>query len=107
MLADIYPSNEKRQQVLRRFRERYDYLTLFRYGGSAYDNVHITTECLRRTGDDKDADSYRDCLYGITWSGDTGDSYSFDEYGELVEILPVAQRTNVNNGYRVLEPAPR
>ena len=112
ILADIDPSNGKGQQVLQRFRERYDYLTLSWYVGSAYDDVHITAECLRRTGDDQDADGFRDCLYGITWSGAIGDNYSFDEYGEVVglanvvvEVLPVAQRTDVNNGYRVLGPA--
>ena len=114
ILADIDPSNGKGQQVLQRFRERYDYLTLSWYVGSAYDDVHITAECLRRTGDDQDADAFRDCLYEITWSGAIGDNYSFDENGEVVglanvvvEILPVAQRTELNNGYQVLGPAPK
>ena len=82
--------------------------------GSAYDDVHITAECLRRTGDDQDADAFRDCLYEITWSGAIGDNYSFDENGEVVglanvvvEILPLAERTDLNNGYRVLGPAPK
>ncbi len=114
ILADIDPSNGKGQQVLQRFRERYDYLTLSWYVGSAYDDVHITAECLRRIDDDQDADAFRDCLYEITWSGAIGDNYSFDENGEVVglanvvvEILPLAERTDLNNGYQVLGPAPR
>lgn len=114
ILADIDPSNQKGQHVLEKFRQRYDYLTLSWYVGSAYDNVHITGECLRRIDDDQDAEAFRDCLYGITWSGAIGDSYSFDENGEVVglanvvvEILPVAERTEVNNGYRVMGPAPK
>ncbi len=113
ILADIDPSNEKGRQVLQKFRERYDYLTLSWYVGSAYDNVYITAECLRRIDDGQDADGFRDCLYGITWSGAIGDSYSFDDNGEVVglanvvvEILPVPERTEENNGYRVLGPAP-
>ncbi|MCY4555266.1 MAG: ABC transporter substrate-binding protein [Chloroflexi bacterium] len=112
ILADIDPSNEKGQRVLQKFRERYDYLTLSWYVGSAYDDLYITAECLRQTDDDQDADAFRDCLYGITWSGAIGDGYSFDENGEVVglanvvvEILPVAERTEENNGYRVLGPA--
>ena len=112
ILADIDPSNEKGQQVLQNFRERYDYLTLSWYVGSAYDDTYITAECLRQIDDAQDADGFRDCLYGITWSGAIGDNYSFDANGEVVglanvvvEILPVAERTDVNNGYRVLGPA--
>ena len=112
ILADIDPSNEKGQRVLQNFRDRYDYLTLSWYVGSAYDDLYITAECLRQTDDDQDADAFRDCLYGITWSGAIGDGYSFDENGEVVglanvvvEILPVAERTEENNGYRVLGPA--
>ena len=112
ILADIDPSNEKGQEVLQKFRERYDYLTLSWYVGSAYDDTYITAECLRQTNDDQDADAFRDCLYSITWSGAIGDNYSFDADGEVVglanvvvQILPAAERTEVNNGYRVLGPA--
>ncbi len=112
ILADIDPSNQKGQQVLQNFRDRYDYLTLSWYVGSAYDDTYITAECLRQTDDDQDADAFRDCLYDITWNGAIGDNYSFDSNGEVVglanvvvEILPVAERTDVNNGYRVLGPA--
>ena len=113
ILADIDPANEKGQSVLDNFRERYDYLTLARYLGSTYDDVYITAECLNQTKDDQDADAFRDCLYGITWSGAIGDNYSFDENGEVVglanmviEVSPVDQRTGDNQGYRVLGPAP-
>ena len=77
--------------------------------GSAYDDVYITAECLRQTSDDQDADGFRDCLYDITWSGAIGNNYSFDENGEVVglsrvvvEVLPHAERTEENYGYRVL-----
>ncbi len=103
------PTNEKSQEVLANFRERYDYITLPWHLGSAYDDVYIAAECLRQTGDDQDADGFRDCLYGITWSGALGDNYSFDEKGEVVglsrvvvEVLPPDERTKENYGYRVL-----
>ena len=60
------PNNEKSQEVLANFRERYQYITLPWHLGSAYDDVHITAECLRQTSDDQDADGFRDCLYDIT-----------------------------------------
>ena len=103
------PNNAKAQQVLANFRQRYDYVTLPWHLGSAYDDVYITAECLKQTGDDQDADGFRDCLYGITWSGAIGYDYSFDENGEVVglsravvEILPVNERTEENYGYKVL-----
>ena len=65
------------------------------------------------TEDDQDADAFRDCLYNVTWSGAIGNNYSFDQRGEVVglsnvviEILPVAERNEENQGYRVLGPAP-
>ena len=113
ILADIDPASAKGQEVLSNFRERYDYLTLAWYLGSAYDDVHIAAECLRQTNDDQDADGFRDCLYNITWSGAIGDNYSFDENGEVVglsnvviEVLPTGERTDDNQGYRVLGSAP-
>jgi branched-chain amino acid transport system substrate-binding protein len=111
--ADLDPANDKAQEVLKSFRDRYDYVTLQWYLGSAYDDVYITAECLKETGDDQDADGFRDCLYGITWSGAIGDGYSFDDKGEVVglsnvvvEVLPVADRNEDNLGYKVLGPAP-
>ena len=106
------PKNEKAQEVLANFRDRYDYITLPWHLGSAYDDVYITAECLKKTGDDQDADAFRDCLYGITWTGAIGYDYSFDENGEVVglsravvEVLPVSERTAENYGYRVLSAA--
>ena len=103
------PNNEKSQEVLANFRERYQYITLPWHLGSAYDDVYITAECLTQTSDDQDADGFRDCLYDITWSGAIGNNYSFDENGEVVglsrvvvEVLPHAERTEENYGYRVL-----
>ena len=103
------PDNQKAQQVISDFRERYNYVTLPWHLGSAYDDVYITAECLKKTGDDQDADGFRDCLYGITWSGAIGENYSFDDKGEVVglsravvEILPLAERTEENYGFNVL-----
>ncbi len=111
--ADLDPANNKAQEVLDNFRNRYGQVTLPWYLGSAYDDVYITAECLKRTGDDQDADGFRDCLYDITWSGAIGENYSFDSKGEVVglsnvvvEVLPTADRTEGNNGYKVLGGAP-
>ena len=111
--ADLDPDNAKAQEVLANFRERYDYVTLPWHLGSAYDDVYITAECLKQTGDDQDADGFRDCMYAITWSGAIGNDYSFDSDGEVVglsrlvvEVLPVAERT-ADRKYKVLGPAPK
>ncbi len=111
--ADLDPDNEKAQEVLANFRERYNYVTLPWHLGSAYDDVYIAAECLKKTGDDQDADGFRDCMYEITWSGAIGDDYSFDSDGEVVglsrvvvEVLPTAERT-ADRKYKVLGPAPR
>ena len=110
--ADLDPNNAKAQEVLANFRERYDYVTLPWHLGSAYDDVYIAAECLKQTGDDQDADGFRDCMYDITWSGAIGDNYSFDSDGEVVglsrtvvEVLPVAERTP-DRKYKVLGPPP-
>ena len=111
--ADLRPDNAKAREVLANFRERYDYVTLPWHLGSAYDNVYIAAECLKQTGDDQDADGFRDCMYEISWSGAIGNDYSFDADGEVVglsrlvvEVLPVAERTAENHGYKVLGSAP-
>ncbi len=111
--ADLDPANAKAQEVITNFRAKYDYVTLPWYIGSAYDDVYITAECLKQTDDDQDADGFRDCLYDITWSGAIGESYRFDEMGEVVglsnvvvKVLPLAQRTPENQGYQVLGGAP-
>ena len=105
------PENAKAQAVLAGFRERYDYITLPWHLGSAYDTVYIAAACLEQTGDDQDADGFRDCLYDITWSGAIGDNYRFDADGEVVglsravvEVLPPDERTADNFGYTVLRP---
>ncbi len=113
VIADLDPGIAKGQSVLQNFRAKYDYVTLPWYLGSAYDSVYIAAECLKETEDDQDTEAFRDCLYGVTWSGAIGENYSFDERGEVVglsnvviEILPLAERTEQNQGYRVLGPAP-
>ena len=111
--ADLDPANDKATEVLANFRGQYGYVTLAWYLGSAYDDVYIAAHCLEETGDDQDADGFRDCLYGITWSGAIGVDYSFDDKGEVVglsnvvvEVLPVAERNEQNQGYKVLGGAP-
>jgi len=110
--AELDPNNPKAMEVLDNFRARYDYVTLPWYLASGYDDVYITAECLKITNDDQDADGFRDCMYDITWSGAIGESYSFDSDGEVVglanavvEVLPVGERNDNNNGYRILGPA--
>ena len=111
--ADLDPNNEKAQDVLANFKERYNYVTLPWHLGSAYDDVYIAAECLKKTGDDQDADGFRDCMYEITWSGAIGDDYSFDSDGEVVglsrvvvEVLAASERT-ADRKYKVLGSAPR
>ena len=52
-------------------------------------------------------------MYDVTWSGAIGESYSFDEMGEVVglsnvvvEVLPTSDRNEDNQGYKVLGGAP-
>ena len=112
IVSDLDPNNVKGQEVLSNFRERFNYVTLPWHLGSAYDNVYIAAECLKQTEDDQDSDGFRDCLYGLTWSGAIGDNYSFDADGEVVglsrvvvQILPTSERTE-DRKYQVLGPAP-
>ena len=110
--AELDPANPKAQEVLENFRARYDYITLPWYLGSAYDDVYIAAECLKQTNDDQNAAGFRDCMYGITWSGAIGDGYSFDADGEVVGlsnavvmVLPLDERNEANQGYRILGQA--
>ena len=48
--ADLDPANSKAQQVITNFREKYDYVTLPWYLGSAYDDVYITAEVPEADG---------------------------------------------------------
>ena len=93
-------------------RERFNYVTLAWYLASTYEDVYITAECLKQTGDAQDADGFRDCLFGITWNGATGESYGFDDLGEVtglapavVEVLPTGERNEDNKGFKVVGPA--
>ena len=113
IIADLDPANAKGQQVLANFKSRYDYITLPWFLGSAYDDVYIAAECLKMTDDDQDADGFRDCMYNVTWSGAIGDNYTFDRNGEVVglanavvQVLPLSERTEENQGYKVLGAAP-
>ncbi len=111
VMVDLDPNNEKAQEVIANFRKRHTYVTLPWHLASAYDDVYIAAECLKQTNDDQDADGFRDCMYGITWSGALGDNYSFDAKGEVVglsmlvvEVLPAAEQTE-DRKYKVLGPA--
>ena len=112
IIADLDPTNAKGQEVLANFRSRYDYITLPWFLGSAYDDVYIAAECLKMTDDDQDADGFKDCMYNVTWSGAIGDNYTFDQNGEVVglanavvQVLPLRERTEENQGYQVLGAA--
>lgn len=112
VVAVLEPDNAKGQEVITKFRERYDYITLAWYVGSTYDDIYITAECLKQTGDDQDADGFRECLNNIIWSGAIGNNYSFDERGDvtdigpsIVEVLPTNERTADNQGLKVLGPS--
>ena len=116
-LKAIIPSpdldTDQGKDFLSAFRLRFGYVTLPWFIGSAYDDVHIAAACLAQTENDQDADGFRDCLYDITWSGAIGDNYSFDEKGEVVglsnavvEVLPLSERTEENNGYKLIGAAP-
>ena len=93
--------------------------------GSGYDDVYITAAsrrpganwrrpaCLEQTGDDQDAAGFRDCLYNMPSYEGTIGTYTFDSDGEVVglsnavvEVLPAAERTPENSGWKVLGPAP-
>ena len=113
IIAELDPANDKAGEVLTNFRDLYNYVTLPWYLGSAYDDVYITAECLSQTGDDQDADGFKECMYNITWTGTIGEGYGFDANGEVtglsnvvVEVLPPAQRSADNQGYVVLGQAP-
>ena len=113
IIGELDPNNATASDFLRRFRDRYDYTTLQWYMGSAYDDIFIAAACLAQTGDDQDAEGFRDCLYNMpAYSGTIG-TYTFDGNGEVVglsnvvvEVLPLAERTEENAGYKVLGPAP-
>ena len=107
------PGNSKANEFLVRFKDRYDYLTLQWFMASAYDTVMIAAICLRQTNDDQDAEGFRDCLYNMPAYEGTIGTYTFDDKGEVVgrsntvvEVLPVAERTSANSGWKVLGPAP-
>ena len=103
------PGNEKANTFLKNFRDRYQYTTLEWFMGSGYDNIYITAACLEQTGDDQDADGFRDCLYAMPAYEGTIGTYTFDSDGEVVGlanavavVLPVSERTPENSGWKVL-----
>ena len=113
IIADLDPANAKAKEVLANFRSQYGYITLAWYLGSAYDDVYIAAECLKKTGDDQDADGFRDCLYDITWNGviekttaSTRTVRSLDSPTPLWRSYRRAERNTDNQGYKVLGGAP-
>ena len=112
VMPNPFPSTDTGRDFLARYRERHGTPAIGFYLGAAWDGVHIAAECLRRSGDAGDADWFRDCLYGIVWSGAIGDGYRFDANGDVagignarLEVLPTAERNAENQGYRLLAPA--
>ena len=99
---------------LEKFEARYGSVaTLPWFQASAYDGVYIAAQCLAQTGDDQDAAGFRNCLYDTIHTGAIGVNYGFDANGDVVglnnvvvEVLPVAERTDANLGYYVIGPAP-
>ena len=114
ILADFAPGDEKGHEFVAKFRERYGYVPKSAWNAAgAYDNVYMVAECLGQTEDDQDVDGMQECLSGISFSGVLGDEYGFKEGGYVdgispvvVEVLPEGERTEENNGYRVLRSVP-
>jgi branched-chain amino acid transport system substrate-binding protein len=113
IVAELDSTNPLAVNFLDRFRARYAFTTLQWYMGSAYDDVYITAACLEQTGDDQDADGFRDCLYNMEPFSGTIGTYTFDDKGEVVglsnvvaEVLAMADRTPENSGWKILGPAP-
>lgn len=109
MVAVLEPNNATGQEVITKFKEKYPYIALVWFIGSTYDNVYITAECVKQTGDDQDAGGFKECLNNITR---IGDNYSFEERGDvtdiapsIVEVLPPNERTADNQGFKVLGPS--
>ena len=112
VMPNPFLSTGEGRALLARYREQHGAITIGFYLGAAWDGVHIAAECLRRSGDAGDAEWFRDCLYGIVWSGAIGDGYRFDANGDVVgignarlEVLPAAERNAENEGYRLIGPA--
>ena len=113
IVAELDRGNLKAESFLTAFKARFAYTTLRWYMGSAYDDVFVTAQCLEQTNDDQDAEGFRDCLNNMPpFEGVIG-TFTFDEFGEVVgptnvviEVLPVAQRTLDNSGWKVLGAAP-
>ena len=105
----IAPENEIGQTFLKKFREEYGYTTLEYYMAAAYDATYIVADCLGKVGDDQDSDGMRQCLLDLEgYVGTIGGPYSLGHDGDVVgitmvtvEILPVAERTEDNFGYRL------
>lgn len=113
IVAELDTNNPLAANFLARFRSRYAFTTLQWYMGSAYDDIYITAACLAQTGDDQDAAGFRDCLYNLEPFAGTIGTYTFDDKGEVVglsnvvaEVLPLAERTPENFGWKILGAAP-
>ena len=104
----IRPGNNIGQKFLKKFREEYGYTTLEYYMAAAYDATYILADCLGDVGSDQDSDGIRRCLLGVKdYTGTIGGPYALGDDGDVVgitmvavEVLPVAERTIDNFGYR-------
>ena len=114
IVPDPKPDTPKADAFFAAYEERYGTVaTIPWFQASAYDDVYIAAACIGETGSDQDAAGFRDCLYGLTFSGAIGDDYGFDENGDVaglgnvvIEVLPVSERNEDNLGYKVIGQAP-
>jgi len=104
----IQDTNTKGQDFLTDFRERYGYTTLEYYMAAAYDATYLLSGCMSDIGSDSDADGLKACLHGVSdYVGAIGGPYSLGADGDVVgvtmdtvEVLPLAERSEGNFGYR-------
>ena len=114
IVPDPKPDTPKADAFFAAYEARYGTVaTIPWFQASAYDDVYIAAACIGETGSDQDAAGFRDCLYGLTFSGAIGDDYGFDENGDVaglgnvvIEVLPVSERNEDNLGYKVIGQAP-
>ena len=105
----ITPENTIGRDFLKKFRKEYGYTTLEYYMAAAYDATYLVADCFRKVGDDQNSEAIRSCLLDVeNYTGAIGGPYSLGDDGDVigitmvaVEILPVAERTNDNFGYRL------
>lgn len=83
----VLPDNELKQEFFRKYQERYGSLPDLDYPAAArYDGIYILKQALENVGDDPT--KIRDYLYEMPpYTGVLG-TYTFDENGDVVGIVP-------------------